>query len=148
MTASRESIVEALYALLSVAANGWPTVARRLMSPESIGPAASPAMFLLEHQDDFRRQAYNMPPIEEMSLIIVAYNDVGSDRNLIPATPINNFLDAVRDLMRPAPGDGDNTLTLGGLVKACWIDGTVLRASGDITGKAMAIVPVRVLITQ
>jgi hypothetical protein len=37
--------------------------------------------------------------------------------------------------------------TLGGLVSHCWIDGKIMKDSGDIDGDGIAVIPVKILAT-
>jgi hypothetical protein len=145
MMATREAIMEALFVLVQQSGT-FITIGRRLVDPEGLDVAQSPALFLVEHEDPYERKAgYNQLPKRELSARAIIYNDVGSNQNLIPSTFINNALDALDTLFKP-DNRQTNSLTLGGLVLACLIDGTVTRASGDVTGKAMAIVPIRILL--
>jgi hypothetical protein len=146
MSASREAIVEALFALIQQSGD-FTTVGRRLVDPEGLDPTESPALFVIEHEDPYDRKqgGFNQLPKREMSVRAIIYNDVGSNQNAIPSTFINNALDKLDTLFLP-DSRITNTLTLGNLVLACLIDGAVTRASGDVTGKAMAVVPIRILL--
>lgn len=75
----------------------------------------------------------------------IVYSDVGTNDSAVPNTIVNNILDAIEVAMKP-DDILEGTLTLGGLVQAVTLDGTTQRSSGDTTGKALAIVPIRVLI--
>jgi hypothetical protein len=152
MAASRESILQALYNLLSKSAS-FKSGGRRLVDPEGITPDESPALFLVAHEDPYKReQGYNLPPKREISALAFFFNTVGKDPNTglpdpnaIPEKPINDALDALDALLAP-----DNRMTkantLGGLVQACLIDGTVMRSSGDVNGRAAARIPIRILL--
>lgn len=145
MPASREAIMEALFALLT-GTGAWVTKSRRLVDPEGLGPTGSPALFLMTHDGDYKRDVIAAPPKREIHAVALMYNDVGpGNPNAIPETPINNALDALDALLK-----GDNPLvkknTLGGLVEACFIEGTIAYASGDITGKASTTVPIKIIL--
>ena len=111
-----------------------------------MGPSQTPALFLVERDDDWNRgPGFNEPPIRTMRFWAILYNDVGTSDSAVPNTIINNAIDALELAM--TPDDVINgTFTLGGLVQAVTLDGTTQRSSGDTTGKALAIVPIRVLI--
>lgn len=139
--------MEALLTLLKNSGD-FVTSGRRLVNPEGLGPTQSPALFLVEHEDPYERKAqgYNLPPKREMQVRAIIYNDVGSgNQNAIPSQFINNVLDEL-DTLFVSDTLSTNTQTLGGLVKAVLIDGVITRASGDVTGKAMAVVPIRILL--
>jgi hypothetical protein len=145
MMATREQVIEALFAVLQTSGS-FVTTGRRLVDPEGITVEESPALFLVEHQDPYDRKAgYNQLPKRTMEARAIIYNNVGDNQNLIPSTFINNALDAI-DVSFAIDNRQTNSFTLGGLVAACTIDGTIERASGDVTGKAMAIVPIRILL--
>lgn len=143
--ATREQIITALFNLLQASAE-FVTAGRRNTDPEGLSSAQTPALFLVEDVDKWDRSAgYNNPAKREMRLFAILYNDVGtSNPSLVPNTIINNALDAIEAAMVPDDVIND-TFTLGRLVQSCTIDGESQRSSGDTTGKALAVVPIRIL---
>lgn len=141
---TREQAVTALFNLLS-ASSAFVTKGRRNTNPEGLGPSQTPAFFLVEDGDKWDRSSgYNNFAMREMKLYAIVYNDVGTDDTQVPNTIINNALDAIEAVM--VPDDVINgTFTLGKLVQSCTIDGESQRSSGDTTGKALAVVPIRIL---
>jgi hypothetical protein len=145
MAATREQIVEALFTVLKQSAN-FVVASRRNRDPEGMNPSDTPALFLVENSDGWNRdQGYNILPKRGMKLWAIIYIDVGpTDNNTIPSSFINTTLDVLEVLFAP-----DNVITdrftLGGLVEACLLDGDSQRSPGDITGKALAVVPIRIL---
>jgi len=143
--ATREQIMEALFNVLEGTAT-FVTSSRRNQNPEGMDPANTPALFLIEHTDGWdRKPGYNIGPIRELRCVAIIYIDVGSNPNAIPSSFINNTLDAIEGAFA-VDSKQKNTFTLGGLVQACLLDGESTRASGDITGKGLAIVPIRILL--
>ncbi len=144
--ATREAIMEALFAVLQTTAT-FVTASRRNQNQEGLNPALTPALFLIEHLDDWNRQkgGYNLQAVREIKCMAIVYIDVGTDPNAIPSSFINNTLDAIETAFLP-DDRMRNSFTLGGLVQACILDGQSTRASGDVTGKGLAIVPIRILI--
>ena len=143
--ATREQALTALLALLSTAGE-FTTIGRRLVDPEGITPAMSPALFLVSHDNEYERDVIAAPPKRDIHAAVLIYNDVGpANPNVIPESFINDALDAIDGLLK-----GDNPLvkknTLGGLVEACFIEGTVAFSSGDVTGKAAVAVPIRIIL--
>ena len=145
MSGQRETAVEALFAALQTSAS-FKTASRRNRDPEGLDPTATPALFLVESNDSWDRTAgYNMLAKRGMKLWAIVYIDVGpTDLNSIPSSFINDTLDAIEALFKPDNPITD-TFTLGGLVQACLLDGDSQRSPGDITGKALAVVPIRML---
>lgn len=141
---TREQAVTALFNLLSESSD-FVTKGRRNTNPEGLGPAQTPALFLVEDTDKWdRASGYNNLAKREMKLYAIVYHDVGSNDAAVPSTIVNNALDAIEAAM--VPDDIINgTFTLGKLVESCTIDGESQRSSGDTTGKALAVVPIRIL---
>lgn len=142
---SREEIVEALFNVLKTSAD-YKTASRRNQNPEGLKPELTPALFLVEDTDRWDRTAgYNMLPKRSMKLWAIIYASVlPTDLNALPTSIVNNALDAIEGLLKPDNVMTD-TFTLGGLVQACLLDGDSQRSPGDITGKALAVVPIRIL---
>ena len=138
MSAARETIMAALFAKLK-AIPGLTTASRRNRAPEQIVPALSPALFLLEDGEDYAPRSAPLPPKRRLMPKVVFYNDIGTDLNAVPATAINQLLDALDAAL--SPNDPSNLFTLGGLVDSVVVQGEVKKAPGDVTGKSVAIVP-------
>jgi hypothetical protein len=143
---TREQIMEALFTVLQ-GSSEFVTASRRLQNPEGLTPASTPALFLVEHEDNWERGkgGYNLPPIRSIHARAIVYIDVGNDPNAIPSSFINMALDAIETAFAP-DNHATNSFTLGGLVQACVLDGNSVRASGDVTGKGLADVPIRILL--
>lgn len=145
--ATREQVYSALLALLETTAE-FKTVSRRLEKQENVTVAMSPALFVVAHEDHYSRAVIAAPSKRDLMAMAIVYNNVGTDAdgmNAIPEGPINIALDAMDALFK-----GDNPLvkkqTLGGLVEASFIDGIVLRGSGDVDGLASAFIPIRIIL--
>ena len=141
MSAPRETVMEALFVALQ-ALPGLAVSSRRNRAPEQIGPNESPALLLLEHGEEFVVRSVALPPIQKLKPKVVFYNDIGDQPNVIPAVAINQLIDALVRILKP--GDPSNLFTLGGLVDSIVIEGQVVKAPGDITGKSVAIVPLTI----
>ena len=145
--ATREQIVAALFAILSAAPGDgvFKTMSRRNRDPEGLDPSQTPAFFLIEHTDKWDRLGgYNLGGKREMKVFAIVYYDAGADQNIVPSSVLNPLLDAIEGAMVP-DNQQTNTFTIGGLVQACLIDGESQRASGDVTGKGLAVIPIRIL---
>jgi len=142
--ATREQIMTALLALLK-STGTFQTVSRRNQDPENIGPAQSPALFLVENSETYERQSAMLPPRRAMVAKALFYNDTGDDPNAIPTTAINNALDALDVALKPTDLT-TGRFTLGGLAYSVLIDGEIIKSPGDVSGKSVAVVPLRIVL--
>lgn len=147
MAIDRETVMDALLALLGTAtANGVPFTSkgRRLRDPENVPSNDRPALFVVEHIDNWERQSVSLPARTELKAWAIIYSDVGTDENLIPMTQLNQFIQAFEALLQP-----DNPIvgrcTLGGLVYSCMLKGEGIRAAGDTTGKSLCAAPIEII---
>jgi hypothetical protein len=141
---TREAVMTALQSMLA-GLGSFAIVSRRNRSPETIGPSQSPALFLLEHSEDYHTSAVNLPPVRSLTVSVVIYNDVGPNNDAIPSTVVNQMLDAI-DAALAARDPGTGRYTLGGLVYSVVAEGAVEKAPGDKTGKSLAIVPLKIIL--
>ena len=142
--ATREQVMNALLALLK-ATGSFVTISRRNRNPEGLAPSQSPALFLVEALEEYSRPSPTVQPKRALVVKAIFYNDVGPDENAIPSTPINNALDALDVALKP-DDPATNRFTLGGLVFSAMIEGTIEKASGDVTGKSLAVVPIKIVL--
>lgn len=146
MSASREAIMTALLVLLAPPGQStFRTVGRRLDNPENIAADLKPALILVEHEDEFVKDQPGYPLVQVMTVAAFLYTDVGTDQNRVPQQPLNDLIDALIAALKPDHG-GTIRQTLGGLVHDVWLHGVAPRASGDITGKAMSVLPIKILL--
>jgi hypothetical protein len=140
---AREAVLVALLDLLTTTGD-FKLVSRRNRAPESIGPALSPALFLFERGETYHVVAPAMPTKRCLRVAACIYNDVGSDLNATPTSVINDALDALDAALKPDPATGRTTL--GGLVYSLKISGDTEGSPGDREGKAVAIVPIEIVL--
>jgi hypothetical protein len=140
---TREDIANALLARLT-SGGAFVMSGRRLLGPESIPQAQTPALFLLDSDELYESQARNLPSKRMLGFDAVVYVDVGADVNAVPATPLNNALDAIDAALKPDSGLG--FVTLAGKAYSVKIVGVIEKAPGDVTGKGLAFVPIEVFI--
>lgn len=143
MTTTREQAITALFNKLG-AAYAFKTVGRRIRDPEDVADTKRPALYVVEHDYEYHRPGDNLPPIRSLMAWAVVYTSAGSDQSIIPAQEQNNILDAIDTALAPDPWT-DGFQTLGGIVYAALIDGTVERDSGDMTGKGMLAIPIKII---
>jgi hypothetical protein len=142
--------------LAGITASGVPLKAygRRLRDPENVTSDQRPALFLVEHMDQWERPSPSEPAIRKLTAWAVLYTDTASvtgdpasplNEQLIPSTQINQFIESIETALAP-----DNPVlgrfTLGGLVYSCMLKGDGIRAAGDITGKSLCALPIEIII--
>ena len=142
--ATREAVMTALLAAI-VGTGAFETTGRRNRGSNAIGPTQSPACFLFQDSERQERKSPMLPPKRILNISAVIINDVGQDPAAVPATLINAALEALDALFRP-DNLASGRCTLGGLVESLMIDGEIVQAPGDQTGKALAVVPLQIIL--
>lgn len=144
MSTTREAALTAL--LAAIQATGYFTATgRRARDPSSVGTGQSPACFLVRSGEDIRRDTSAKPAIRILKVHAFVYNDVGAEPNAIPETALNNAMEALESALA-IDNHALNTCTLGGLVYAAYLRGEVITAPAELTGKAMQIVPIEIVL--
>jgi hypothetical protein len=142
-TLTREGVANAL--LAAIGAPGYfVTTGRRMRDPSAITPAQSPACFVVIEKEDIKREI-STPVKRMLTFTAFVYNDVGANLNAFPETALNNAMEALETALKP-DDFARNVCTLGGLVQAVLMRGTVHRAPAELTGKALALVPIDVIL--
>ena len=143
---SRESIMTALanqIGAVSSFANflAVPGVDVRRLKPWS-QVAEQPAFFLRNVKDEYAHKA-NILAALTLHVELWIYAKVGPDD--AAAETLNTLMDAVDAALQP-DNLAMNTLTLGGLVQHCWIEGDAEYDPGDLDRQAKAVIPIRILV--
>lgn len=141
---SREAIFAALFNLAK-SSSGFQTTSRTLVNPDGIDIAALPALLQEQGEQITQKKVGTGMPSKwqyRASLWIVVAQ--GEDQNAIPATMLNNALDAL-ELALQAPTVG-GLQTLGGLVYDCIISDKIQIHEPTLGSKAIAIVPILILV--
>ena len=141
MRATRESVYAALFALLETVPN-LTTVSRRLQSVQDIQPESFPAAFQLQGDQQVTYKG-SVPSIFtwQASWILNAYE---ADQTAAPSTQLNEMIDAVSAVLAPAAGQ--TCQTLGGLVTHAGISGNIQIYEGVLGDRAVAIVPISIVL--
>ncbi len=139
----RGSIYTALYVLIK-GTPGFAYVGKRLKFPQD--QDEQPAMFLRRFDDEYLpRDRFNFPAKVILSAELIIYYKT------------NNKLEAPGDQLdvliglaeaQIAPQGSAEVQTLGGLVQRLWIEGTIKKDDGALTGQAGAIIPIKILTTS
>lgn len=137
----REQIANALLALLTGAGTPWNASGRLWRTWTDA--RAYPALFLRDGDEkwvaprpnELRRQVV----LEFEAWVYVA--KAGADA--VAATGLNQAVAAVDNALIAGPVPG--LVTLGGLVRHCWIEGELVKDTGEYSGQPTAMVPIKVL---
>jgi hypothetical protein len=144
MTSTREAIYSALFALVS-GLSGFVTTSRRLRHWTDVAPEEKPALFQAQKTQG-AAPVTNQPTRWHLYADLFVYVDTGQDPDAVPATLLNNLVDAIDAALSPNPVTAAPQ-TLGGLVTYCRISGTILTDEGTLGSQAVAIIPVEILAT-
>lgn len=141
---TREEVAQALFTRLTTKVQ-FAEAGRRLRDPDTMNATHTPVLMLVEHSEEFQRPSPSLAAKRAVQFRALIYTDVGDNENAIPAATINDLLDQMEAAL--APDDpSTNKCRLGGLVDSVMIDGEIIKAPGDVTGKSIAIVPIRILL--
>lgn len=143
MSGRRETLAAALFERLS-AAYPFAFATRRPAAPEVLASPGKPAFALLSNHDK-SAAATAAPRKLAMHFWAIVYVDVSDDDNAVADILINDILDAFDAALAP-----DNSVTgrctLGGVAERVSINGEIVRAPGDKTGKGIALAPVEAIL--
>lgn len=140
---NREAIVQALFTRLSSSAS-FATTGRRLKLWSGVAPADKPALFMVERAEYYTHSSEAIPQTVTLWVDVFIYTDAGNDQSVAPVATLNGLLDALDAALKPDALTGKQTL--GGLVSHCWVEGKLLKDSGDLDGNGVAVVPIRILV--
>lgn len=155
---TREDVFTALAALLT-SVPGINSVSRRMSMPSEFSAARNdlrlPRLMIWEQNETTEQRGRGTPATRTWEAFLVVYfknPSIGGPNvnldSLVPgATIINPILEGIEAALTPSPS-ADNTLTLGGLVSHCWIEGTTTVALGDVDTEGFGglVVPVKILV--
>ena len=132
----REDIHAALAGLLE-AVPGVATFSRRLLHWSDVPAGEQPALFMTGGNETVTVDGRGIPGRRFMPVKLYVYNQ-NEDSGLQ-----NDLLDAIEKALEP---DGEETLTLGGLVHFCRIEGEIETDEGLLGEQSVAIVPISILV--
>ena len=139
---TREPIMAALFAKLS-SISGLALSGRVLRHYNELRPADQPALFLSPRTQTATQQR-GLPTKWVIDVSVYVYvKRAGND--VVPDTQMNTILDAIEAALIPA--GGVEVQTLGGLCDHCWIEGAIETDEGVLGDQAIAIVPIRILVS-
>jgi len=116
---------------------GVRTFGRRLAHWADVPAPDQPALFMAAAGQTVTVEGRGLPPRRSLPVRLYLYN-----RNDDPGQQ-NDLLDAIETALEP---NDEETLTLGGLVSHCRIEGEIETDEGLLGEQAVAIVPVSILV--
>lgn len=147
MSASRETIYAALWNLISDNLNmrsEYVTMSRSIIPIADMSMDAMPALFMVQHGEDWVRPGKGIPPKRTLHCSLVIYAWTPGQRQILPSTLLNGAMDVLDNLMEKT-----NPQTLGGLVEHAYIEGTVQIVEAQIgSGEngSILVAPIAILI--
>ena len=126
---------------------GFQTASRRLASPPE--EADMPAMYLLDIAEEHPPREASRPYLAVISCELLIFSTAGEDPSTVPASALNNLIDAVEAALYPTgaqPGGGfQQSLGLRG-VQYCRIEGEVQKDPGHDGRLAGVAIPLRIAV--
>ena len=123
------------------------TASRILRNPEDVQPSEMPALFLSQRPEKYARPGRGLPAKRTLQALVWLYACDPQMTGTVPATQLNNMVDAVEAALAPVGTDlaMQGVQTLGGLVSHCWIEGSIEYYEGlDANGRSVAVIPVAI----
>lgn len=148
-----EPIWVALFALLKLhLADVCVTMGRQHVRPPMLPLESQPAMFLPQARETYTGRPSGTGGKVTLSGFIILYfqaplpllEDIGAETEL-GATTLNALMRCIRKALKP-DDFAKQTLTLGGLVQHCWIEGDVDQDPGIQSQQGAAVVPIKILV--
>lgn len=143
---SREEVWQALFALLkTIGPIMFTTYDRRVLPAPEFKPGDQPALLLCELGDEVQRQ--QVLSKQTWHGMIIGYA-IKPSKATPGITIINPMIDAVMNVLNADPTSGTLQQTLGGLVSECWVEGEIIKNTGDTNedGQAVFSIPIRILV--
>lgn len=126
------------------------TLGRQHVRPPALSPEQQPACFVVEVRENRNPRPSGVGGKITLNGFLILYfqcpqfEDAGAESQL-GATVLNGLLLAIDQALLP-DSLSQGTLTLGGLVQHCWIDGDVDYDPGIMSQQGAAILPIRILV--
>lgn len=144
---NREAIFVALFDLLK-AVPGITVAERRLRHWSDVQSAEQPYLCLAQGGQTAQQgdPAKGVPTKWTLEADIYLYALTTGGQT--PSTVLNPIVDAVESALQPQYPDIEKYQTLGGLVQHCWIEGNIDTDEGTLGDQAVAVIPIKILVTS
>jgi hypothetical protein len=107
---------------------------------------AQPAMFLDDGDEEHPDRLTTMPAKFTLEAEVWLYYDAGETSGINPMPVMNALMGAIEAALAPSPPG--SAQTLGNAVVHAQIAGKVIKDSGHLSGQAVAMMPVKMLVQQ
>lgn len=140
---TRQEIYDALFCILQTLP-GFATCEKRLKFPADV--ASQPAIFLRRADDEYLpRESQNLPANVVLEAQIIIYYKT-DDKNEAPGEELDRLIELVEQALIPPAWVG--VMNLNGMVQHLWIEGTIKKDDGALSGQAGAIIPIKIRTTS
>lgn len=143
MTAPETALAALLASFRSSLGATFPTIARRLQAWDTVN--ALPALFIVHLSDE---DTWSGNALQSSTLSVQLWVYAVTTPDDVPDTVLNGLVAAVAATGLAPDDAGSEQFTLGGLVSWCRIEGTSHYFPGDTGNQAVAVVSVKILLTQ
>lgn len=151
---TRDAVMDALYALIDYgngtgpgATLGFKSSWRKLPPYEVLSSEKQPAIIMSLYQEHIMHEGRGLPVKRQYNVQFTIF--AMCNQEALGDDVLNPLLDQLM-YTALAPDDhgpnGEPVCTLGGLVNRVWIEGTIHRDPGDLTGQIACTVPVYILV--
>lgn len=140
---ARETIYQALFNTL-IAATGIKKSSRRFKMWTEVDKADQPFLCTMQKTEQ-AIYLRGIPHKWASEVDVFIYTNAGNDSDAILATPLNTFIDAVENAMKPPLGS--EVQSLGGVVEHAEINGAIEMFEGVLGDQSVAIIPIKLLWT-
>lgn len=141
LTISRETAYTALLTRMQTIAS-LKTCTRKLTHWNDVPAEDQPALYIAIGSES-RQVRRGLPPLITLEVQLWVYVSTNGEE---VGPLLNPVLDAI-DLSLQPKQTADNVQTLDGVVHHCWIEGVTQIFEGNLGTEAVAIIPVRILIS-
>jgi hypothetical protein len=116
---------------------------RRVQMFDQIPQDRRPALIQVEDGESYAQDFTGKPPRVTLRVKLIIYT-WAKGLQVPGITLLNPRIDAIERALAPPPLTFKQTL--GGLVDHAWIEGEIIKVSGDLDGDGVAVVPINILV--
>ena len=132
---------------------GFQTTGRRLQFWSNV--KEQPALFLVDSDEEWHEHPPTKPAIVTLETEVWLYSSAGENPDIVPAIALNEMIEAIDAQLLPSTvtASGQIRFTIPqtlGVLGVIWlgIEGRIQKTPGHIGGQGIAVIPVKIVITQ
>lgn len=119
-------------------------ISRRFAMADKVAAGDKPCLLITSYEENSKNDNISDPGIITLDATLWIYTDVGLDQEIVPADVLDDLIDAV---MVPLQGNSiSGRVTLGNIVADVRWNGKLSKNPGDINGKGIAMIPLKILL--